>query len=176
MCQNYRITRMKTILKFLLAAVMLLALPLGISAQKGGQWFIVGDFCDGMAYVKHQRTELYGYVNQSRKLVIPCKWSRAGDFHDGLAYVQDRNGKWGHINKSGKVVNPCKWAEAGSFFGGLASVKDPKSLLYGFIDKTGKLVIPCKWAYVGDFRNGTSNAKEPGGDWVTIDKTGKIVE
>ena len=166
---------MKTIIKFLFAA-FLLSLPLGVSAQRSNPWVIIGDFSDGMAYVKNKRTELYGYVNQSKKLVIPCKWSRAGDFREGLAYVQDANGKWGHINKSGKVVNPCKWAEAGSFFDGLASVKDPKTLLYGFIDKTGKLVIPCKWAYVGDFRNGPANAKEPGGDWVRIDKTGNVVE
>ena len=80
---------MKTIQKILLAAVMLLALPLGMSAQKGGQWFIVGDFCDGMAYVKHQRTELYGYVNQSRKLVIPCKTRRVNwsSLASGLTWV-----------------------------------------------------------------------------------------
>ena len=74
---------------------------------------------------------MYGFIDKSGKVVIPCRWRVAWEFSEGLAHV-DENYRYGFIDKSGKVVISCQWESAGFFNEGLAPVKDSKGK-WGFV-------------------------------------------
>ena len=80
----------------------------------------------------------YGYVDSSKKLVIPYEWDFANDFKEGMAAVCDLRTGYGYINKNGELVIPCKWEEADDFCNGLATVKDENGNVYT-IDKFGNV-------------------------------------
>ena len=131
--QNYNITHMKTILKILLAALVLSFVPASYACA---QWKNQGNYYDGLALVEDDN-EMFGFIDKTGKVVIPCQWKDAWPFSEGLAAVQDFDKKWGYIDKTGKVVIPCKWLEAECFENGRAYVRDEK---WYYIDKTGKIV------------------------------------
>ncbi len=98
---------------------------------------------------------MYGYLDESKNVAIPCQWKKAHDFKEDLALVQDSTGKYGFIDINGACVIPCQWDEAYSFKYGMAKIKDIYGK-YGFIDKTGDIIIPCEWQSAGDFCGGLS--------------------
>ena len=55
---------------------------------------------------KDKMTGLYGYVNQSKKVVYPCQWRHIKLCSEAFVAVQDINGKWEFINMRGKVLMP----------------------------------------------------------------------
>lgn len=83
--------------------------------------------------------KLYGFADESGKVVIPYQWKDAWVFSEGLAAVKNDQGKWGYIDKTGKVIIPCQLKIAGAFSEGLACIQDDQGK-WGFIDKTGKVV------------------------------------
>ena len=117
------------------------------------------------------RNGKYGYVDKTRRLVIPCQYDNACDFSEGLAEIK-KSGKWGFIDKTGREVIPCRYDDASGFSEGLARVK--KSGKWGFVDKTGREVIPCKYDDAFGFSKGLAQVKKSG-KWGFIDKTGREV-
>ena len=113
----------------------------------------------------------YGYVDKTRRLVIPCQYDNACDFSEGLAEIK-KSGKWGFIDNTGREVIPCRYDDASGFSEGLARVK--KSGKWGFVDKTGREVIPCKYDDAFGFSKGLAQVKKSG-KWGFIDKTGREV-
>ena len=124
---------MKHIYQILLAAMVLLAAPTGLTAQ------------NNLNPIQNE-DGLYGFKDQDNKVVIPCQWIHAGLFSEGLAPVMDDNDKYGYINNTGKLVIPCKWSDTMYFSEGLAPVQDENGK-WGFIDKKGRVIIPCKWIH-----------------------------
>ena len=137
---------MKHVYQILLAVMVLLVAPAGMSAQiydnlrpptrttrpttppkkkpAKKKWEYKGAaFCEGLAPVMDDN-EKWGFIDKTGKLVIPCKWNGVESFSEGLAVVLDDNWKWGFIDKTGKLVIPCIWKDAWSFYDGLAEVKD----------------------------------------------------
>ena len=98
----------------------------------------VGFFHDGLAKVKGLNGK-YGFIDQSGKLLIPCRWESVETFSSGMAAVKDVNKKWGYINTTGKIVIPCKWSGVQLFQGETAKVKD-NSNKWVEIDKTGHVI------------------------------------
>ena len=47
---------------------------------------------------------IYGFTDETGKVVIPCQWKDAESFSEGLARVKDANGKWHKIEKTGRIV------------------------------------------------------------------------
>jgi serine/threonine protein kinase len=116
----------------------------------------------------------WGYIDNTGKEVIPCKYDDAGwPSQEGLIEVA-LNGKKGFIDNTGKEIISCKYDDSRRFSEGLASVK--LNGKWGYIDKTGKEVVPCKYDYidVNGFSEGLAliwfNKK-----FGFIDKTGKEV-
>lgn len=97
-------------------------------------------FSEGMARIFDNRTRLYGFIDRTGRIVIPCDMDYADDFHDGLALIV-KDGRAGFIDKSGAVVIPCEFDQATCFENGRAVVK--KNGAYGEIDLTGREVTPC---------------------------------
>lgn len=46
--------------------------------------------------------EHFGFIDNTGKLIVPCKYEARGTFSEGLSPVQDKNGgKWGFVDKEG---------------------------------------------------------------------------
>lgn len=98
----------------------------------------VGFFREGLAKVKGLSGR-YGYIDQTGKLVIPCRWKDASPFSEGMASVMDETYRWGFIDTKGDVTIPCKWRAAEPFSDGVSKVKDYDNKWLQ-IDKTGKVL------------------------------------
>jgi len=64
----------------------------------------------------------YGYIDKTRKTVIPFIYEYAVDFHERLAWV-DKNSKRGFIDTEGKIIVPLIYDQCEDFSEGLAEVK-----------------------------------------------------
>lgn len=135
----------------------------------------IGSFSEGMAAVQNSEG-LWGYIDGSGEIVIPCEWEDAGEFKDGIASVR-KDWKYGCINTSGQLVIDCEWKGYSpiSFSEGLAPVKNNDDL-WGFIDTTGTVIIPCEWEGFLEpcFSEGLA-AVEKDGMMGFINKAGEIV-
>ena len=123
----------------------------------------------------------WGFIDETEKLIIPCKYDHVYGFVEGLAAVW-LNGKGGFIDKTDNIVIPLKYGEMSAFSEGLAKVTYNGK--YGFIDKTDKVVIPFEYDDINGFsgvlkgyavvtikgKNGFLDAK-----YGFIDKTGTRV-
>lgn len=127
---------------------------------------------------------LYGYVDDSGKMVIKPKWRDADYFSEGLASVTEDNDLYGYIDETGAMIIKPQWIEANPFSEGLAAVKILRTAdngfeydQYGYINHTGKYVIPPNWNEAGDFYEGYACVKRGelyGGRGGFIDKTGRL--
>ena len=127
------------------------------------------DFSEGLATV--ELNDKYGFIDETGREVIPCKYDWAEDFNDGLAQVC-LNGKWGLVDKTGREVIPLKYNNVCLFYEGFARVN--LSGKWGFIDTTGKEVIPLKYDNAWNFFEGLAPVKL-NRKWGFIDKTGREV-
>jgi hypothetical protein len=94
---------------------------------------LVDSFSEGLARVL--LNDKYGFIDQSRKEVIPLKYDLTFDFSEGLARVK-LNDKYGFIDKNGKEIIPLKYDEADwDFIEDLARVK--LNGKWGHVDKNG---------------------------------------
>ena len=48
--------------------------------------------------------------------------------------------------------------------------------MWGFINKQGEVAIPCQYIDIEPFRRGFAKVQDTDGNWIKIDKTGKVVE
>ncbi|MEO6524629.1 MAG: WG repeat-containing protein [Mucilaginibacter sp.] len=131
-------------------------------------------FSDGLAPVKSKA--LYGFIDKSGKMIIPCKFNTVGPFNDGMAMVSiwDKNNraKYGYINKNGDQIVPVQFDYALNFKNGLAAVMSGKQ--YGFIDAKGNYVINPQFEWVSNF-DGDYASIQQGNLFGFIDKSGKII-
>jgi hypothetical protein len=91
----------------------------------------------------HKQGNKWGYVNNRKKVKIPCIFEKTFDFHNELAIVK-KDGKYGFINSSGTEIIKCKYDYASPFINSYARVI--KDSLEGLIRKDGSLFLN-KWFY-----------------------------
>jgi hypothetical protein len=96
---------------------------------------------------------LWGYVDETGRIVISLQFNDADDFSDGLAsFMIGRNwwlGRWGYIDKTGAVIVPPQfsshiafadgraWVSIGKLQGCDESKPDSKPGRYGYVDRSG---------------------------------------
>lgn len=139
--------------------------------MSGERFFTAQD--DGLIGVKNGE-DLYGYVNDSGKLVIPCTFNYAEGFSEGMAIVE-KDGLYGFIDKTGKIKINYQYEMAFGFKQNRACVTiDGKR---GFIDRKGQLVIPAVYDQAYYFSEGLANVTIMNGDnrYFYIDTTGKTI-
>ena len=112
--------------------------------------------------------------------------------------LPDENAPSGFIDRQGRIVIEPTFAEVGHFSDGLAPVRLEKTEgvwgrgdRWGYIDRTGKFVIEPRFNEAHQFRNGVARAHSggelrefslhsppywDGGEWLLIDRTGKILK
>src|SRR5208282_5950154 len=79
-------------------------------------------------------SDRWGFVDQTRNVVINPQFERAEPFASALAAVRLSN--WGYVDSSGKfAINP-QFDEAGPFSEGLAAVR--LSGRHGYVNPAGK--------------------------------------
>lgn len=93
------------------------------------------DFHEGLATI--EQDGMWGFIDKTGKIVIPCIYKYADDFYEGLAQVE-KYGKLGYIDQSGKLTIDFKYDQTGYvhlFRNGYAEVSKKGKLLR--IDKNG---------------------------------------
>jgi hypothetical protein len=108
----------------------------------------VGVFADGLAPVK--QNNLWGFVDKTGKLLVPCRYKEVHNFSDGKAAVK-RDKYWGYINTTGKELGLANIKQAGDFSQGLAIVDGS-----WIMNTDGKRIRKLRnYSYVGQFdKNG----------------------
>ena len=114
----------------------------------------------------------WGYINDSREIIIAPQFEAVGFFSEGLASVLI-GGKWGYISKNGTVeINP-QYDVAGDFHDGLAPFSTNNSK-WGYINREGRVVITPRSDMVSNFSEGLAFIKV-NDMWSFIDTNGRVV-
>ncbi len=136
-------------------------------------------FGNGLGRVFSAETELYGFVDKTGKLVIPCTYSMAYPFSEGLAMVENSEWQVGYIDTTGRQVIGYQYSMGYSFSDGLAAVYNSQ-LKTHYIDKSGKAVIMVDYNMIYPFYDGMGGfigATDPKYPhhilYSALDKTGK---
>lgn len=91
----------------------------------------------------------YGYTDEARGIIIPCKYDYMSDFSKkGIAIVQKKD-KWGCINTDGKVILKLKYLYISAFEDGFAKISTKEGL--GLINDNGKVVLPASFGFIKPF-------------------------
>jgi len=110
-----------------------------VSMTKDARFTSCEDEIDGLpAFSAGGKSQKWGFIDTTGKLVIPMKFTWVSQFSDGLARVYDK-GKWGFIDKTGAFVIPPRYEWVKSFKNGIAfAVLDGMIIL---IDRQGKTIV-----------------------------------
>lgn len=142
-----------------------------IVKQSNSQNIQHSNFYNGLAVF--QEGNLYGYINQQGKIVIPAKFSYAGRFSHGRAAVQSAtNNLWGFIDLTGNyVIYPLykcvgmfseEEALAGVYQGGDLSNNICEGGKWGYMDIYGNWVINPVLDYAERFSKGKAKVTYQG--------------
>ena len=132
-------------------------------------------------------SELCGFKNTEREVIVKAEYDFCGAFHDGMAYLLKKNLKSdsdggyfiGYVNSSGELVIPVSieadygWMlDARDFNEGLVAVLNKDQ--WGYMDKKGNTVIPFKYDSASDFSNALATVSKDY-KYGAIDHSGKTV-
>ncbi|RMH61418.1 MAG: WG repeat-containing protein [Bacteroidetes bacterium] len=129
-------------------------------------------FSAGLALIRDEDQEAYGYIDREARPVIPLQYPAARAFSDGLAAVRISD-RWGYINTNRETVINPRYIEAGNFREGLAPVRENTNT-WGFADKNGRMVIEPQFDEARSFSEGLA-AVQLYGLWGFVDKNGRMV-
>ena len=119
---------------------------------------------------------LYGYVDETGKWVLPELFDDAYAFSNGVARVQ-KSGLWSYVDEKGKMITNFRFYGAHDFEGDIARVKAKSGagkVTVGLIDRSGKWVAMPVFGQIRRFAdNRLAMPKSENGDWGFIDKQGK---
>ncbi|TWF42774.1 WG repeat protein [Chitinophaga polysaccharea] len=128
---------------------LVLFLPLGARAQEPVLAFVsdqqysnIANFSGGLARVRTDANQLYGFIDTTGKVTIPLQFDEAESFHDGLAIVGKTTNDtilYGYINRAGQLQVPYQFDEAKDFSGNRAAVR--KNDTWYYIDPSGKVTL-----------------------------------
>ncbi len=129
---------------------------------------------EGLLVVQDTVTKLWGFMNQTGKIAIACKYTKVNSFYEGKAMVCEGGkveqgyfgtiniigGNWKCINTTGSVLfSLADLDDAGNFSEGRCSVQTEE--LWGFIDASGKYIVNPKFKKApGYFTNGLSKIEK----------------
>lgn len=134
---------MKRMLMVLLAAVLVLS----VAAAEADNRYEALDGVSEPGFVAVQKNGLWGIVDHTGTLVIPCEWEYIDDVYEGKVRVC-RNGLWGCIDLQGNVLLQVEWDHVSDYIQSCYAVE--RDGLYGLADSQGNLVLPLEKGVVGE--------------------------
>jgi len=95
-----------------------------------------------------QRDGLWGIVDHTGTLLVPCEWDRI-NLQEGDELCVCRDGFYGYIDLQGNVLLPVEWdwVYPGQMHSCFSVRRDS---LYGLVDSHGKLILPLEKGLVGE--------------------------
>lgn len=132
-------------------------------------------YLDGFARIRNCDKQ-YNFINKQGKLLSEQWFDWSGIFYDGFARVQRGDGLWNLIDTKGKILSDEWFEDVFYLHEGFAVVQRVVDKKYNFIDANGKLLSDEWFEWADDFSDGFAYVKRTNGDWVKIDKTGKLIK
>ncbi len=104
---------------------------------------------------------LMGFIDQTGKLTVPCKYPLLGDYEHGKALFMNNRELFGYLDANGEEAIPPIYKFASEFdaYGYAVAVKDQ---LFGFIRQDGKVVIPFQYEQALSLKNGIASVSKNG--------------
>lgn len=134
---------MRRLLMILLAAVM----AFSVSAAEKNKHYEAIDYISEPGFAAVQRDGLWGIVNHTGTLVVPCEWEHIDDVFEGGVLVC-RAGLWGCIDLQGNTLLPVEWDHVSDYIQSCYVVE--RDGLYGLADSQGRLILPLEKGMVGE--------------------------
>ncbi|MBQ6762699.1 MAG: WG repeat-containing protein [Bacteroidales bacterium] len=129
--------------------------------------------------LKVRHRGLYGFIDRSENLVIPCIFDDAETFWQNGVAVVKKSGKFGVIDITGKTILPFEYDDWGSGDREDRSIRLNKNNKWGVAQlPSGNLIIPCQY---DNCRNGAWRQGAPhflvqkNSKWGVIDIDGRII-
>lgn len=135
---------------------------------------IASPFQCGLMTVYKGNGELYGYMNEKGKMVIPYKFKRAMSFSEKskLAFVQSQESKWGLIRPDGSFALYPEYNDLKFFSEGIYAFRG--LLNWGLSDVNGNILLQPKYAEIKPLHEELAAYKH-GERWGFIDVKGKVI-
>lgn len=127
----------------------------------------------GLMTVYKGNGELYGYMNEKGKMVIPYKFKRAYSFSEEtkLALVQSQERKWGLIRTDGTFSLSPEYNELKLFSDGIYAVRG--MLNWGLMNVNGTILLPPKYAEIRPIHEELAAYKD-NNKWGFINNNGNV--
>ena len=118
----------------------------------------------------------YNLIDVNGKLLLDEWYDYVSDFYGEVAVIIRGDGDCNFINKQGKILSE-QWFEWADYFdNGFAKVKRSTDKLWNLIGENGKFLSNEWFKWAEDFKDGLAVVQRTNGDWVKIDKTGKLIK
>lgn len=125
---------------------------------------IIYDFAQGMAIIRCNGQDLYGFMNLEGDKKVDCKYRYITKFEDGIsrvAVIEEKSTKYGYINLKGEEMVPTVYESAGIFRNGWGLIK--KESKYYYVNRSGDFKeLPGSYDNVTEFRSGYSLGTQNG--------------
>jgi len=125
-------------------------------------------------WVKESATRKKGYLSETGKVIIPCKYQKLKKWHTQGLYWIEENYLWGLANpKTGKVLFKPQFSRIYSIYKQRAHVINAQRLK-GIIQADGTFLVPAIYKELEDKKKGLLLARNQQGKYGYINQQGKI--
>ena len=122
--------------------------------------------------IPFRKGDKWGYVDSTKKIILPVKFILATPFTEGYAVVQRPGAKKSFIDATGKEFISTTYSIDRGFAEGMAGIE--RNGKHGAVDKTFREVIAPKYDYDFFFEGGLAKV-QLNGKYGYVDSTGKEV-
>ena len=130
----------------LLAAMMMVSVALAEADNR----YDALEYPGRSGYAAVQRDGLWGIVDCTGALMIPCEWDDVDMLEDCI--LVSRDGLWGCIDLQGKVLLPVEWAYVHDVVQSCYVVE--RAGLYGLVDAQGGMLLSLERGMIGEAQIG----------------------
>lgn len=126
--------------------LLAVALMLSFAMAESDNSYTALQYPGRSGYAAVQRNGLWGIIDRTGALMIPCEWDNIDMLEDSILVCKD--GLWGCIDFQGNVLLPVEWTYVSDVFQSCYAVE--RDGLYGLVDSQGNLVLPLEQGIVGE--------------------------
>lgn len=105
----------------------------------------------GLSLVKN-KSDKYGFINESGKEVVPCKYDYLSSFENGYTVAKNKVGEFdylhGLLDSTGKEITPIKYGRMEYYPSDkVLMVGETNTSNVGLMDLNGKIIIPYQYEF-----------------------------